>query len=242
MTKYEKQRKVFKQLIKHIQSTISIDAAVLIANKSSHSYNLLRALKLHFASTNQNKKIQIKAKYHELCKGSDNQNLNKWLNVWRKIYIIDKTLNVYKIIKKQSIKDFIYSIMNKNEIWANAHLAFIDAKIKNDSLFNLIAKFRNHIRMKSNKKFHHSTHSAFSASEQSNQSNQQSKNHSNQTNQNQNQNLFFRSRGGFRDRDRKKNDFNASFQRKQQISECICGEFHYYFDCNYINFIKRSTG
>ena len=144
------------------------------------------------------------------------------------------------MIKKRSIKNFIYNIMNKNEIWANAHLIFIDEEIKNDNLFNLIAKFKNHIRMKSNKKFHHNTHSAFFVSKQSNQSNQQSENHSNQINQNQNQNSFFRNRDDFRDRDRKRNDSNVSFQKKQQISECICEEFHFYADCNYINFIKRS--
>ena len=96
--------------------------------------------------------------------------------------------------------------------------------------------------MKSSKKLHHSTHSAFFVSEQSNQSNQQSENHSNQINQNQNQNLFFQNQNDFRDRDRKKNDSNVSFQKKQQISECICEKFHFYADCNYINFIKRSIG
>ena len=121
-------------------------------------------------------------------------------------------------------------------------MIFIDEEIKNDNLFNLIAKFRNHIQMKSNKKFHHSTHSAFFVSEQSNQSNQQSKNHSNQINQNQNQNSFFRNRKSFHDRDRKKNDSNVSFQKRQQIFEYICEEFYFYADCNYINFIKRSIG
>ena len=77
MIRYEKQHETFKQLIKHIQSTILTDAAVLIANKLSHSYNLFRALKLRFASIDQTKKIQIKTKYHELCKKSGNQNLKK---------------------------------------------------------------------------------------------------------------------------------------------------------------------
>ena len=77
MTKYEKQRETFKQLIKHIQSTISINVVVLIANEFLHSYNLFRALKLRFAFIDQIKKIQIKTKYHELCKKSENQNLKK---------------------------------------------------------------------------------------------------------------------------------------------------------------------
>ena len=169
MTKYEKQRKVFKQLIKQIQSSIFTDVVVLIENEFSHSYDLLRTLKLRFASTDQNKKIKIKTQYRELCKKSKNQNLNKWLNAWKKTYITDKTLNVYEMIKKRSIRDFIYSIMKINKIWTNAHLALIDEEIKKDSLFNLITKFRNHTRMKSNKKLHQSNHSTFFVSTKSDQ-------------------------------------------------------------------------
>ena len=201
MTKYERQRKVFKQLIKHIHCTISSDVVVLIANESSHSYNLLRALKLRFAFIDQIKKIQIEMKYHELCKKSENQNLKKWLNEWRKIYITNKTLNVYEIIKKRSIKNFIYSIMNKNKIWTNVHLVFIDEEIKKDSLFNLIAKFRNHDRMKSNKKLHQSAHSTFSASCRSDQNQ-------------------------LADHDQKSG--NASFRDiKQQSQKCLCDEMHW---------------
>ena len=96
--------------------------------------------------------------------------------------------------------------------------------------------------MKSNKKLHQSAHSAFSTSSQSNQSNQQTADRSDQINQNQNQNPFFRNRGGFRDRDREKNGWRFSFQKKTQRSECICGNFHFYSDCYYINFINRSIG
>ena len=119
---------------------------------------------------------------------------------------MNKTLNVYEMIQKRSIKNFIYSIMKKNEIWTNVHLIFIDEEIKKNSLFNLISKFKNHTRMKFNKKLHQNAHSAFSTSAQSNQSNQQSIDRPNQVNQNQNQNSFFRNRDGFRGHDRKKND------------------------------------
>ena len=87
----------------------------------------------------------------------------------KKTYITNKTFNVYEMIKKRPIRNFIYNIMKINKVWTNVHLTFIDEKIKNDSLFNLITKFRNHTRMKSNRKLHQSAHSAFSASDQSNQ-------------------------------------------------------------------------
>ena len=66
LVEYEKQKEFMKQLIKQIQSSISVDAVVLIANEPSHSYNLLRALKLRFAPTDQIRKIQIETKYREL--------------------------------------------------------------------------------------------------------------------------------------------------------------------------------
>ena len=79
LAEYEKQKESMKQLIKQIQFSISADAAVLIANESSHPYNLLRALKLRFAPTDQTRKIQIKAKYRELCMGPT-EDIEKWLD------------------------------------------------------------------------------------------------------------------------------------------------------------------
>ena len=46
--------------------------------------------------------------------------------------------------QERPIRDFIYSIMDKGEAWANAHLVLVDEEIKKDSLFNFISKFRNH--------------------------------------------------------------------------------------------------
>ena len=75
------------------------------------------------------------------------------------------------MIKKRSIKNFIYNIMKINKIWTNAYLTLIDEEIKKNNLFNLIAKFRNHIKIKSNKKLHQNNHSTFfvSVSGQANQ-------------------------------------------------------------------------
>ena len=226
LAEYEKQRESMKQLIKQIQSSISADAAVLIANESSHPYNLLRALKLRFAPTDQTRKIQIEAKYHELCKGPGNQDREMWLDAWRETYITGKALNVYEMTQERPIRDFIYSIMDQDEAWANAHLALIDEEIKEDSLFNLISKFRNHTRMKSSRKLHQSAHSAFSASAQPNQPSQQSNGQPNQANQNQ---PVGRGRGGG----------DLSYKGKQQPQECLCGEMHWWVDCIYLNPAKR---
>ena len=181
---YEKQKESMKQLIKQIQFSISVNVVVLIANESSHSYNLLRALKLRFAFFDQTKKIQIETKYHDFCKKSKNQNLKKWLNEWRETYITSKAIGVSEMINERSIRDFIYNLMNQNEIWTNAHLVIINHTIEKNSFFDFISEFRNHTRMKSNKKLHQSAHSTFSASSQPNQTNQQTTDRSDQINQN----------------------------------------------------------
>ena len=74
---YKKQKKFMKQLIKQIQSLISVDVVVLIANEILHSYDLFQILKFRFVSIDQIKKIQIKTKYHDFCKKSENQDLKK---------------------------------------------------------------------------------------------------------------------------------------------------------------------
>ena len=130
------------------------------------------------------------------------------------------------------MRNFIYSIMNKDKAWANAHLILIDEKIRDDNLFNLIFKFKNHARMKASRKLHQSFHSAFSAFAFGQQNPQQQKD---KFNQNQPQNSS-RGRGGYRGR---RKGGRISFQRKPQPPECLCGEFHYYLDCKYINPAKR---
>lgn len=160
----------------------------------------------------------------------------------KKTYITGKALGVYEMIKERFMKNFIYSIMNKDEVWANVHLTLIDKEMKNDSLFNFISKFRNHIWLKASRKFHQSSHSAFSVSLNQQPQQQISQQENERTNQNQNQyqpQNSFRGRGGYRGRGR---DSGASFQKTSQTSECLCGEIHYYSECKYLNLITRSSG
>ena len=52
-----------------------------------------------------------------------------------------KALRVYEMTEE---RDFIYSLMEKDEAWANAHLAVINQTIEDNTLFNLISEFRNY--------------------------------------------------------------------------------------------------
>ena len=74
---YKKQNEAFKQLMKHIQSIICAEAAIFFADEEVHSYNLLRILKLRYASNDQAKKIQIETKYRTLFMSPENQDVKK---------------------------------------------------------------------------------------------------------------------------------------------------------------------
>ena len=92
LAKYNKQHDAFNTLILHIQSTISAAAAIFLEAEYAHPYNLLRALKLRLAPSNQARKIQIESEYHELCKGPANQDIEKWLDAWQQTYVTARHL------------------------------------------------------------------------------------------------------------------------------------------------------
>ena len=112
---YKEQNEAFEQLVKHIQSTICAEAAIFLANEEAHPYNLLRTLKLRYVPDDQAMKIQIETKYRTLCMGSENQDLEKWLDEWQQTYIAGKALKVYEMTEERPIRDFIYSLMDKDE-------------------------------------------------------------------------------------------------------------------------------
>ena len=223
---YKKQNEAFKQLMKHIQSTICAEAAIFLADEKAHPYNLLKTLKLRYAPNDQAKKIQIETKYRTLSMSPGNQDVEKWLNEWQQTYVAGKALKVYEMTEKRPIRNFIYNLMNKDEAWTNAHFAVINATVTENSLFNLISKFRNHTRLKTSRKLKHSTHSTFSAT------NQSSENFSDT-----------RNRGGHRGRGRgdERGGLKTSFMGRPQPLECLCGVVHWWTDCDYLNPSKRPS-
>ena len=56
--------------------------------------------------------------------------------------------------KTWSIKNFISVLMNKNNDWANAHLALIGSLSKKNDFFSLIEEFRNYIRINHSHRTH----------------------------------------------------------------------------------------
>lgn len=80
-----------------------------------HLYNLLRVLKRYFSSSDETKQMEIEANCRELCRKSFNQDIEKWLIAWKQIYIINKAYKMIEMADKRSVRDFIYSFMNKDK-------------------------------------------------------------------------------------------------------------------------------
>ena len=112
---YIKQEKSLKLLIRYINAFISSEAAVFIAGeKIAHPWNLLRTLKSRFAPTNTAKKMEVEAKHRQLCLEPGNQDIDKWLDQWLQNNTIGKELEVWEYQRKRPVRDFLYSVMEKN--------------------------------------------------------------------------------------------------------------------------------
>ena len=113
--KYNAQLEAFNRLILHVQSTIAATTAIYFENVEAHPYNILHALKLRFAPTDEARKIRIEARYRELCKGSSNQDVKKFLNLWQHTYTEGKECGVSETTGNRPIRDFLYSLMDYDE-------------------------------------------------------------------------------------------------------------------------------
>ena len=163
LAKYNIQHEVFKKFIIYIQNIIFITAAVFIQEVETHSWNLLRILKRRLISFDEYRRLKIEVKYRELCKKSKNQNIDKWLNSWQLIYSKNKKFHVVEMQNNKSIKNFIFSLMKKNEAWTNVHVRLINEEEKNSKLYEIIKEFRIYNRLKLNLKLQIYSHEIFFA-------------------------------------------------------------------------------
>ena len=163
LTKYNIQHEIFKRFIIYIQIIIFITVAVFIQKMKIYSWNLLRVLKRRFVSFDEYRRLEIEVKYWNFCKGSNNQNIDKWLNSWQLIYFESKKFHVIEMQNNKSIKNFIFLLMKKNETWTNVHMQLINEEEKNSKLYKIIKKFRIYNRLKLNLKLQIHSHEVFSA-------------------------------------------------------------------------------
>ena len=161
LAKYEKQQKVFADLITFIQDTITVQNATYIQKEEPHPWNQLRALKTRLAPSYSARCIEIEIKYHRLCKGSGKQDIETWLDEWQTVYTDGKAYGVGEMMGTRPIRDFIMAVLPTEPSFANAHLITLDSKEEKD-FHPLIESFRKYVRLhQTQKNMNNNTHSAF---------------------------------------------------------------------------------
>lgn len=115
LMKYFIQHKTFKKFIIFIQNIIFIIVDIFIQEIKIHFWNLLRALKKRLISFDEFCKLKIEIKYQYFCRNPNNRKIDKWFDSWQLIYSKGEKFQITKMQGNKSIKDFIFSLMKKNE-------------------------------------------------------------------------------------------------------------------------------
>lgn len=165
---FERQQNAFGDIISFFWETIATHNLKFIQSEDPHPWNILRALKRRFAPSDEAHNLQIERKYHKLCKGPDTENLETWLDEWTITFTEPKERAIADLTGTRSVRDFLMAIRSKDPAFADAHLVLLEDKGADD-LYQLIEKFRQHIRLQ---RLQHpskrKSHSAFAAGTNSN--------------------------------------------------------------------------
>lgn len=140
---YEQQRNAFGDVLSFIQETIAPENVMFIQNEELHPWNQLRALKRRLAPSENERRLQIEGKYHELCKGPDGESMDDWLKEWVTTYTDAIEFNVAAIIGAQPIRDFLLAVQPQEKEFADAQLNLLGQQGPCDCI-EIIAEFINY--------------------------------------------------------------------------------------------------
>lgn len=210
---YEKQQRVFDEIIQFIQSTISTTNAIHIERVEPHPYNILKALKQKLAPSDQARSLDIEQNYHRIIKGPRDQDLEKWLDEWTKIYTLAKEYNIGEVTNTdRPIRDFLLAVQSIDASFTTTYMIKLTEAPNTLDLFTIIENFRHIARLK--KKEHETTYnssnSAFSAD----------------------------NRPTFRGTPARSTSNNSPIEP----SRCPCGTIHWWADCEYLNPSMQKPG
>ena len=167
----------------------------------------------------------IEANYHKIRKKSKNQDVEKWLNEWMKVFSDAKIYDLDEIAENKSLRDFLLVVKSIDSEFNSIHTinflktAHVSTTMK--QMHNLIEKFRHTIRMFEKSKANFKSHFAFSLDGNSTSA-------------------FTLSSSNVKSKDENN---RSSFRRKLvESSQCVCEEKHWFSECFYINSKSRILG
>lgn len=132
-------------------------------------------------------------------------------DIWQFTYVEKRQVRMKETLKIRFIRNLIFSLMNKDNVWTNVQLTNIKMLSEKEDSFSTLKNFRVYIRIKNS---HESTaylHSAIAANGQPGRSNQPTT----------------------------LGDGRTTFKGQIQPMECLCGLVHWYSRCYYLNVNKR---
>lgn len=147
MDKFERQEKAFTDLITFIQETIAPHNVKFIQQVEPHPWNHLQALKARLAPSDQARSLEVEQRYHKLCKGPGNQNMEAWLDEWTMTLANATQQGIAEVTGNRPVRDFLIAIRSKEPNFADAHLVLILKYHEPEDLYLLIEEFRQYIRL-----------------------------------------------------------------------------------------------
>jgi hypothetical protein len=150
LAKYERKRTALTQIRQLIISTVSRTNLTYILEKTT-PYQMLAALKLRIAPTDRARELETARQYQELKNAPKSQDTEVWLQRWEKVYTEAAKLNIPDVQKDRPIYEFLRTVKSIDSAFSSTHEILVDEKITENkpipTIYELIAKFRNHIRL-----------------------------------------------------------------------------------------------
>ena len=168
LARWKEQHEGLSKLVDLIYDTVSVTNLTYIQKVEVHPWDLLRALRARLVPSDSARSLELERDYERLKKGPTNkQNIETWLDDYVQMYTLAKEHGIAEITNTQrTYRDFLLAIESQATVLAQMHEYLIDtATDKEQLLFEVIEKFRNHIRLREAKKTTKNTagNSAFSA-------------------------------------------------------------------------------
>ena len=108
---------------------------------------------------------RLNKRYHQLCKRPGTQSIETWLDNWTMTYTEAKEYNTAEVFGDWPVRDFLNAIWTKAPNFSKAYTLMSKMKGEAEDLFQVIERFRQHLRMWQlhNHKSGDSSHLAFAA-------------------------------------------------------------------------------
>lgn len=203
-----------------IKESIAIQHLVYVEDCDDSAYEMIKALHLRLAPTDQSRKAELIAQYHKLGRFTKGSSVDDYLRDWESTYNRCKLLNIAEVQDERPLFDFVRAISAIAPNWSNPCAYSLNEKLQTGAnlptIHELIAQFRIYHRQRgiTDK----SSYSAFGAT-------YQGQNNSNNSSNNQSS-----------------NNQRDSNNRLLSPPSCICGRSHQFGNCYYYNSSIRPTG